>query len=136
VATELSYTQPKARKIHKCVWCGEPILIGEQHHKWVGIFEGDFNNWRMHDECWDAADRERSEDYHSDGSFEPHEHKRGMTIEERMEEEQKAEKEAEAEYEDMMEEHYEEVKQDCYEEGAFDEIEDIARGPDEEDMYP
>lgn len=50
------YTQPVARKEYRCEWCGEKILKGEKHHKYVGMWEGDFQNWRMHSECKQDAD--------------------------------------------------------------------------------
>jgi hypothetical protein len=45
------YTRPRARKKHRCAWCGEDINPGEAHYKFVGEFEGDFQSWRIHDEC-------------------------------------------------------------------------------------
>ena len=44
-------TFPTARKEYRCEWCGETILKGEKHYKYAGMWEGDFQNWRMHDEC-------------------------------------------------------------------------------------
>ena len=44
-------TLPVARKQHRCEWCGEAIEKGEKHAKYVGMFEGDFQSWRMHQEC-------------------------------------------------------------------------------------
>jgi hypothetical protein len=51
------YRYPKAAKPHKCEWCGEPIPKGETHIQFAGIWEGAWHNWRMHNECFDAADR-------------------------------------------------------------------------------
>ena len=63
---------PTARKPHKCEWCGEAIAVGEKHVKFVGTFEGDFQSWRMHAECYSATDKwEISE------GFTPYEHERG-----------------------------------------------------------
>jgi hypothetical protein len=50
------YTRPVARKEYRCEWCGEKILKGERHFKYAGIWEGDWQNWRMHGECKDDAD--------------------------------------------------------------------------------
>lgn len=50
-----------ARKEHRCEYCGEKILKGEKHIKFSGVFEGEFQNWRMHDECntaWCATEDE------------------------------------------------------------------------------
>jgi len=67
-------TTPRARKVHRCTWCGEPIAIGEKHKAWAGTFDGDFSQSRLHDECY-AAMRTlpAGEDY------EPGEFKRGTT---------------------------------------------------------
>lgn len=46
---------PKAAKNHRCEWCGEPIPKGEVHFQFTGVWEGDWQNWRMHDECNDSA---------------------------------------------------------------------------------
>ena len=62
----------KARKTHKCAWCAESILTGERHPHFVGKWEGEFQNWRMHAECYEATDRQDL----SDG-FALYEHKRG-----------------------------------------------------------
>jgi nicotinate-nucleotide pyrophosphorylase len=40
-----------ARKNHRCVWCNDAIVIGESHIKFVGHCEGDFQSWRIHNEC-------------------------------------------------------------------------------------
>ena len=44
-------TTPKAKKEHKCFWCGTTIKIGEKHIKWVGLYE-DFSSNRWHDKCY------------------------------------------------------------------------------------
>lgn len=41
----------KPIKPHKCEWCHQPILVGESHLKFVGHWEGEFQNWRIHHEC-------------------------------------------------------------------------------------
>jgi len=46
-----NYTYPIARKEHRCEWCGEPIPKGEKHIHGSGVWEGDWQNWRMHNEC-------------------------------------------------------------------------------------
>lgn len=62
-------TFPTARKQHRCEWCGEPIEAHARHVKFSGKWEGDFQSWRMHHECFDVADA-------SEG-FTPYEHSRG-----------------------------------------------------------
>jgi predicted nucleic acid-binding Zn-ribbon protein len=49
-----NYTYPVANKPHKCVWCGEEILKGEKHTQFKGCWQGDMQNWRMHNECNEA----------------------------------------------------------------------------------
>jgi len=44
----------KPIKAHKCIWCSEPIVIGEAHQKFFGKFEGDIQDWRTHNDCWKA----------------------------------------------------------------------------------
>ena len=66
-----SYRYPVGRKDHRCEWCGEPIPMGEKHTQYVGMWENEFQNWRMHNECFSAADHEDMED-----GFTPFEHER------------------------------------------------------------
>lgn len=49
-----NYTIPVARHPHRCEYCFESIPKGEKHRKFSGVFEGEFQNWRMHTECYDA----------------------------------------------------------------------------------
>ena len=46
----------KAAKIHKCCWCWQDIVKGEKHYHQIGIFNGDWNDWRMHLDCHDVSD--------------------------------------------------------------------------------
>ncbi len=48
-------THPVAAKDHRCIWCGETITKGEKHAHFAGKWEGDFQNWRMHSECYTAS---------------------------------------------------------------------------------
>jgi hypothetical protein len=61
------------KKDYRCEWCGETIPTGERHEHYVGKWEGEFQNWRMHVECYGAATL--SDDL-QDG-FSPYEYKRG-----------------------------------------------------------
>ena len=72
VAETIADEWRKARKPHVCIWCGEPIAVGERYRHWRGKWEGDVitNDW--HKECDDATDGLN----HDDG-FEPHAYKRG-----------------------------------------------------------
>lgn len=63
---------PIAAKEHRCEWCFEAILKAERHAHFVGKWEGEFQNWRMHEECY--ADAVKSSEM-QDG-FTPGDHKR------------------------------------------------------------
>lgn len=65
-------TWPMARKAHRCEWCAEAIPAGEKHAKFAGVWEGDWNFWRMHSECYDYG---MTSGEISDG-FSPYEHER------------------------------------------------------------
>lgn len=67
-------TRPRAIKMHRCEWCSETIFVGEIHVKYVGDFEGDFQSWRMHAECYAATSEHISE------GFTPGEHPRGFAV--------------------------------------------------------
>lgn len=45
----------KARKPHICVWCGQPILVGDRYKHVRGIFEGELQHNDWHPECDDAC---------------------------------------------------------------------------------
>jgi hypothetical protein len=45
-------TRPTARKEHRCEYCYGPIPKGEQHPQFKGMWEGEWQNWRMHEECY------------------------------------------------------------------------------------
>lgn len=48
-------THPVGRKAYRCEWCYEQIPQGEQHAHYVGVWEGEWQNWRMHEECFGTA---------------------------------------------------------------------------------
>lgn len=54
--------KPKARKNYLCIYCGELILKGETHSKASGKWEGEFQSWRMHNECLEQHDEENMRD--------------------------------------------------------------------------
>lgn len=62
------------RKEHRCEWCGEAIAEGETHFHYKGRFWGDWQDWRMHPECYAIHN---NEDPYGDGSFEPYNNPRG-----------------------------------------------------------
>jgi hypothetical protein len=50
----ISSEERKARKEHRCTWCGQMILIGEKYrHERVRV-DGDMNTNDMHLECDEA----------------------------------------------------------------------------------
>ena len=84
---------PRAAKQHQCTWCQEPILKGEIHKQYVGMYDGDWQNWRMHDDCLKASNRERQ--HGDDDELCSERHPRGKTCgevdDERWKQRQKAE---------------------------------------------
>lgn len=48
----------KVRKDCKCSWCGELILKGQSVSRFKGNWQGDWQNWKMHDECLDYYTKE------------------------------------------------------------------------------
>lgn len=40
-----------ARKEHRCEACLGPIIKGELHPQYKGMWSGEWQNWRMHHEC-------------------------------------------------------------------------------------
>lgn len=49
--TEIRTATVTVRKRHSCEWCAEQILPGERAFYRAYVFEGDFNQGRMHPEC-------------------------------------------------------------------------------------
>lgn len=43
-----------SRKDRQCAWCSQQIPAGERHDHFVGKWEGEFQNWRMHAECFNV----------------------------------------------------------------------------------
>jgi hypothetical protein len=67
-----TYSHPVGRKDYRCEWCGQPIPKGEQHAHYVGLWEGEFQNWRVHQECMEALQLDNQD---QDG-FSPFENER------------------------------------------------------------
>lgn len=42
---------PTARKNYRCEWCYGPIPKGEKHRHYTGVWEDEWQDWRMHEEC-------------------------------------------------------------------------------------
>ena len=43
----------KARKDCRCEWCGQAIKIGDRVYSYKGMWDGEWQNWRMHPECYE-----------------------------------------------------------------------------------
>lgn len=69
----------KARKPHKCTWCGETIKAGEQYHRRTGIDDdGLFWTMEIHLECLKAEEEILKKDpNYYDETWEPYQCKRG-----------------------------------------------------------
>ena len=70
--TLLEETKPKARKPHRCIWCGERIEVGEIYRREKSIYDGNMQDHKWHIEC-DEASAEHFRD--SDG-FDAYENER------------------------------------------------------------
>ena len=46
----------KTRKEHECSVCGRQIDIGESCHKYVGVFDGEFQSWYGCKTCFELQD--------------------------------------------------------------------------------
>jgi hypothetical protein len=55
--TLLSSTSPKARKDHKCIWCGEAIPKGEKYTHEKSVYDGEMQDHKWHDECLKWANK-------------------------------------------------------------------------------
>lgn len=54
-------TFPAARKVYRCIWCGERIGVGEKHRHEISVYDGNLQNMRWHPECYEDAQREMRE---------------------------------------------------------------------------
>jgi len=79
----LDQRQSKARKPHRCTWCGQTIEPGEVYHFASGICDGDFQRDKMHLVCRQAMDRDMQTCDWFDYEFIPFGNPRGMTQTER-----------------------------------------------------
>jgi hypothetical protein len=43
----------KTRKPHRCEWCGQRIEVGANAYHYKGMYDGEWQDWRMHEECQD-----------------------------------------------------------------------------------
>lgn len=69
----IAETHQKAKKEHRCNWCGQQILVGEVYLRSRVVYEGEPQNNKLHLECADAA----AEDYREWGEgYMPYENER------------------------------------------------------------
>lgn len=66
----------KARKAHRCIWCGEPINPGDSYRYQSGVFEGDMQGNHWHHECVEEAAEYGNE---LEDGFSAYEHSRGTS---------------------------------------------------------
>jgi hypothetical protein len=51
------------RKGHRCAACCALIPRGERHYHYSGMYGGDWQNWRMHEECYAAYEADGCEEF-------------------------------------------------------------------------
>lgn len=71
----LSESRPKARKDHRCIWCGQKIEKGTTYISERSVFDGEMQNHHWHVECSEA-----SQEYFSQGEceFDPYSNERPL----------------------------------------------------------
>ena len=56
------FREATARKAYDCYFCFQPIAPGTRYRRYVGVFEGEWQNWTIHLPCqkafnsWDDGD--------------------------------------------------------------------------------
>ena len=63
-------THPVARKEHRCIYCGGPILVGEQYTQQTGFYESCPYRNRYHAECYESCADECN--YYGEWEFLPY----------------------------------------------------------------
>jgi hypothetical protein len=56
----LSLRHVKAKKRHKCIWCGQRTEIGDQYVREFSMYCGDVQDHKWHSECYDDAQKQFS----------------------------------------------------------------------------
>jgi hypothetical protein len=44
----------KTSKPHRCSWCGQRIEAKADAYHYKGMYDGEWQNWYMHEECQEA----------------------------------------------------------------------------------
>jgi hypothetical protein len=52
----------RARKEHRCTWCGEAIPPASEYLRWMSVDDSMYTN-KMHRECFDACHEEDENEY-------------------------------------------------------------------------
>lgn len=64
----------KARRPHRCIWCGESIEVGSTYSYQTGVMDGRWQSNHWHPECVNAC---LSDPYYDrDEGFTPHDNER------------------------------------------------------------
>ena len=80
--------QVKLRKSKRCAWCGEDMKKGETVYHFKGRWGGEWQDWKMHNECEEAF---HNEDCHDEGfSLYDNERPRPTTGEDKTDKEKKS----------------------------------------------
>lgn len=53
-----SCDEHKARKQHRCIWCGEMVNSGERYFREKSVYDGSIQDFAWHPEC--KADQEQN----------------------------------------------------------------------------
>jgi hypothetical protein len=72
--TLLNLATRKARKTHRCIWCGESINACENYQEERSVYDGVIQFYRWHPECRMACCEEMTGNF--DDTFLPHENER------------------------------------------------------------
>ena len=56
--------QVRLRKDKSCAWCGQTMHKGETVYHFKGMWQGDWQDWKMHNECSEAY---YDDDSHDEG---------------------------------------------------------------------
>lgn len=56
-------TKPKARKPHRCIWCGQQIEVGETYLREKSSYDQNLQDHKWHLECNAAAREEHAGEY-------------------------------------------------------------------------
>lgn len=64
-------THPTARKRLRCVMCWTFIPPGEKYVRYKGKYEGEWQNWAAHQECYETYMDQMPGEEFTPGDFEP-----------------------------------------------------------------